>query len=57
MTKEEILYKLENDYPQGYDYRILRAAAVLIRNDSKEIDEVENTYADIKKGWLNNGRN
>jgi hypothetical protein len=56
MTKEELLRKLENDYPQGYDYKILRAAAELIRNADNNA-EADNTYADIKKGWLNNGRN
>jgi hypothetical protein len=26
-----ILFRLENDYPSGYDYKILRAAASLIK--------------------------
>lgn len=28
---EYILFRLESDYPSGYDYKILRQAAAIIR--------------------------
>lgn len=33
---ESILVRLENDYPAGYDYKVLRRAAEIIRELQKE---------------------
>ena len=31
-----VLFRLENDYPAGYDYKVLRLAAEVIRELQKE---------------------
>lgn len=39
---ELLLRRLENDYPQGYNYRVLREAASVIRELNEEIDRLRN---------------
>jgi len=36
---DELLRHLENDYPQGYNYKVLREAAELIRFYREDSDE------------------
>lgn len=48
-----LLRRLENDYPQGYNYKVLREAATVIR--FYRDDSADETYREINKGWLNNG--
>lgn len=48
-----LLRRLESDYPQGYNYKVLREAASVIRFYRDE--DAAETYRSINKGWLNEG--
>jgi hypothetical protein len=63
ITMTELLRKLSDDYPAGYDFQVLRSAALAIISLQAEVKEyrsiingnakTDNTYTAIKAGWLN----
>jgi hypothetical protein len=48
-----LLRRLNNDYPQGYNFKVLREAACVIEHLLSVDAESANTYRTFAKGWLN----
>jgi flagellar biosynthesis chaperone FliJ len=63
ICRDELVRKLSDDYPSGYDFNVLRAAQQYIENLEATLQEYRDmvhgnahqdaTYTAIKAGWLN----